>query len=92
MSVSPPPERMGAAGPLKDMAHLRARRRQARRRRHLLRMDIALGLLIALLAVLLAPGMASAAIAALTVFAICVVSILLDRWRAPRDPRKPGSV
>ncbi len=75
----PPPETMSATKPLNDMSHLHARRRQARRRRHLFRVDIGLGLLIAVAALLLAPGVAIVAVAALLVLAICGVSILLER-------------
>ena len=75
---------MSATKPLKDMSHLRARRRQASRRRHLFRVDIGLGLLIAVVALLLAPGVAIVAVAALLVFAICIASILLEQWRSRR--------
>ena len=75
---------MSATKPLKDMSHLRARRRQASRRRYLFRVDIGLGLLIAVAALLLAPGVAILAVAALVVLAICGVSILLERWRSRR--------
>ena len=75
---------MNAAKPLKDMPHLRARRRQARRRRYLLRMDIGLGAVIATVALLLAPGVAIVAIAALLVLAICAVSLVFERGRSHR--------
>jgi hypothetical protein len=66
------------------MSHLRDRRRQARRCRYLFRVDIGLGLLIAVAALLLAPGVAIVAVAALLILAICGVSILLEQWRSPR--------
>jgi len=75
---------VSATKPLKDMSHLHARRRQASRRRHLFRVDIGLGLLIAVAALLLAPGVAIVAVAALVVLAICGVSILLERRRSHR--------
>lgn len=75
---------MSATKPLNDMAHLRARRRQARRRRYLFRRDIGLALLIAVVALLLAPGVAIVAVAALLILAICGVSILLEQWRLRR--------
>ena len=75
---------MSATKPLKDMSYLLARRRQARRRRYLFRVDIGLALLIALAALLLAPGVAIVAVVALLVLAICTLSILLERWRAHR--------
>jgi Flp pilus assembly protein TadB len=72
------------------MSDLQARRRQARRRRHLIRVDIGLGLLIAVVAILFAPGLAIVAVVALLVLAICIVSRLLERRRSRRrhsDPR-----
>lgn len=75
---------MSATKPLKDMSHLRARRRQARKRRHLIRVDIGLGALIALVALLLAPGLAILAVAALLLLVICSASILLEQWRSRR--------
>jgi len=66
------------------MSHLRARRRQASRRRYLFRVDISLGLLIAAAALLLAPGVAIVAVVALLVLAICTLSILLERRRSRR--------
>lgn len=73
---------MSATKPLLDMSHLRARRRQASRRRHLFRVDIGLGVLIAVVALLLAPGVAIVAVAALLVLVICIASILLEQWRS----------
>jgi Flp pilus assembly protein TadB len=75
---------VSATKPLKDMSYLHARRRQASRRRYLFRVDIGLGLLVAVVALLLAPGVAIVAVAALLVLAICGVSILLERWRSRR--------
>ena len=75
---------MSATKPLKDMSYLRARRRQASRRRYLFRVDIGLGLLIAVVALLLAPGVAIVAVAALLVLAVCITSILLEQWRSRR--------
>lgn len=66
------------------MSHLRARRRQARRRRYLFRIDTGLAMLIAVVALLLAPGVAIVAVAALLILAICGVSILIERWRSRR--------
>ncbi len=71
-----------AAKPVRDMSDLQARRRLARRRRRLLRVDIGLGLLVAILGLLLASGLAIVAVAALVVLAVCIVSILFERWRA----------
>jgi Flp pilus assembly protein TadB len=75
---------MSATKPLNDMSYLRARRREARRRRYLFRVDIGLALLIAVVALLLAPGVAIVALAALAILATCGVSILIDRRRSRR--------
>jgi fatty acid desaturase len=75
---------VSATKPLNDMSHLRARRREARRRRHLFRIDICLALLLAVTALLLAPGVAIVAFAALAILAICGMSILIDRRRSHR--------
>jgi Flp pilus assembly protein TadB len=80
---------MSAATPPKDMSHLRARRREARRRRNIARLDVGAGLLIAaVLLLLIAPGLAIVAIVALLVLAACAVSAGLERRRSPgRSPR-----
>jgi hypothetical protein len=49
-----------------------------------MRLDIGLGLLIAVVTLLLAPGVAIVAVVALLVLAICTLSILLERWRSRR--------
>ena len=73
---------MSTIEPLKEMPYLHARRLQARRRRYLLRMDLGLGVLIATVALLLAPGVAIVAVAALLVLAICIVAFAFGRWRS----------
>ncbi len=73
-----------SAKPLKDMPYLRARRLQARRHRHLLRVDFGLGVLVAVVALLLAPGVAIVAVAALLVLAICIASFVFGRRRSRR--------
>jgi fatty acid desaturase len=75
---------VSATKPLKDMPYLHARRFQARRRRYLLRVDLALGVLLAAVALLLAPGVAIVAVAALLVLAICIVSFAFGRRRSRR--------
>jgi Flp pilus assembly protein TadB len=78
---------LSTATQLKDMSDLRARRREARRRRQHFRLDIALGLLIAIVALLLGPGLAPVAIVALLVVAVCVLSVPFGRWLSRR--RRP---
>lgn len=77
-----PPERR--AQPSRDMAQLRSRRRDAHRRRRLLRVDLGLGLLGAIVLLILTPGVAIAALLALAVLALCVVSVVLERRRSRR--------
>jgi Flp pilus assembly protein TadB len=70
---------MSANGPLRDMSQLRARRLRARRRRRLARMDVGFGLLVAVVAIVLAPGLAIVALAALIGLVACIVSVVLER-------------
>lgn len=64
------------------------RRALARRRRVRGRVDLAVGALLALAAVLLAPGLAIVALAALAVLACCAVSVVVSRLRTARRPRR----
>jgi hypothetical protein len=82
--VTAKPETVRTSQPLKDMSHLRARRRLARRRRHLFRLDIGIAVLVAVAAVLFGPGVAILAVAALLVVGVCAISILVERWRSRR--------
>jgi Flp pilus assembly protein TadB len=71
---------------------LRRRQEAARARRsQLLRADLALGLLLALLVLVLAPGLAIAAIIALTILAACGTWMAVARLRARRhrEPERP---
>ncbi len=77
-----PPER--SAPPLRDMTQLRLRRREARRRRRLFRLDLGLGLLGAIVLLLATPGLAVAALLALGVIVLCIGSLLLERRRSRR--------
>jgi Flp pilus assembly protein TadB len=70
----------GPAGqPPGDISRLQARRRDARRRQHLLRVDLGLGVVGALVLLLATPGLAITALIALIVLVICLVSVLLER-------------
>jgi hypothetical protein len=83
--------------PRADVAWLHARRRAARRRRHLARVDVALGLLGAGVLVIAAPGLAITGLVALIVLVLCGLTFALDRRRrparrrAPREPRRPDA-
>lgn len=70
---------MSANGPPLDMSQLRQRRLRARRRRQLARMDVGFGLLVAVVAMVLAPGLAIVALAALIGLVACIVSVVLER-------------
>jgi Flp pilus assembly protein TadB len=76
-----PERRARSAG---DISKLRARRREAHRRRRLLRVDLGLGLLGAVLLLILTPGVAIAALFALVLLAVCILSVVLERRRARR--------
>jgi Flp pilus assembly protein TadB len=75
---------MSTTEPLKDISRSRARRKQARRRRHLARLDFGLGLLLAVVALLVAPGIAIVALVALLALVICALSVVLERRRSRR--------
>ena len=86
---------MNASGAPRDPGALRARHRSARRRRRVARLDVAIGLVLALVLVLATPGLAIAAVIALLVLAICLASVLLERLSgrrrraAPEEPDGP---
>jgi hypothetical protein len=86
MSV-PPHGAARTPKPPRDMSHLRARRRQARRRQRLLRVDLGLGVLGAIVLLLATPGLAIAAIFALLLLLLCVLSIVIERRIAARRLR-----
>ncbi|HSZ14733.1 MAG TPA: hypothetical protein VK790_11935 [Solirubrobacteraceae bacterium] len=67
------------APPPADLAGLRARRRAARRRRKLARLDVGLGVAGALVLLLVSPGLAITGLIAVLVLAACLVSALLGR-------------
>lgn len=75
-SASPAPE----PAP-RDIAQLQGRRREANRRRRLLRIDVVLGLLVGIVLLVLTPGLAVAAIFAGALLAGIVLSELLRRRR-----------
>ncbi len=73
----------------RDVGELRLRRREAQRRRGLLRLDVALGVLGAIVLLLATPGVAFAAIVALLVLVACVASVAVERRRSRRRRRAP---
>lgn len=73
-----------AAAAPRDASQLRARRREALRRRRLLRVDLGAGLLAALVILVFTPGLAIAALVALLLLAVCATSIVLEHRRRGR--------
>jgi O-antigen/teichoic acid export membrane protein len=73
-----------------DISRLRARRREARRRSRLARLDLGLGLIAAFVLLLASPGLAMTGVIALVVLAICALSVPLEgrlRQRGQRNRR-----
>jgi anti-sigma factor RsiW len=68
----------------RDMAELRSRRREADRRRRLVRVDLGLGLLGAIALLIFTPGLAIAALVALLLVVLCTVSVVVERRWARR--------
>jgi Flp pilus assembly protein TadB len=73
---------MDAAKPIPDTTPLLVGHGREQRRRRLLRLDIGFGLLAAVVALLIAPGLAVAALLALAVLAVCLLSLAVGRWRS----------
>jgi len=67
---------------------LRATRADARRSRRGVRLDVALGLIVGVLAVALVPGIALAGIGAVVVLALAGLSLLVSRRRGRRRARR----
>ena len=83
-TVSATAETVSAAKPVWDTPRLNDRGDVERRRRHFVGMDIGLGLIAAVAALLLAPGLAIVAVVALSLLAVCSVSLGIDRLRSRR--------
>ena len=82
-----------AAPPLVANHREHGERRARRRARGLLRLDIAIGVLVAVIAILVAPGIAVVAIVAGVVLLVCGVSLLVGRARrGRRHPRSAGAL
>ena len=80
---------MSMAEPPRDSSHVHMRRRsKLNRRRRLARLDVGLGLLVALVLLLATPGLAIAAIVALIVLVACGISLLVQRRAARRSARQ----
>jgi Flp pilus assembly protein TadB len=79
---------VNAAQSSPEASRLRARRREARRRRRLARIDLGVGLCVAIVLLLATPGLAITAIAALLLLAGCLLSFVLERRAAQRSAEK----
>jgi hypothetical protein len=93
-SSSQRPRAFPEVTPPRDISRLRARRREARRRRRLARLDLGLGVIGAIVLLVATPGLAITAVIALAVLALCVLSAVLERrghMRAerPRQTQRP---
>ena len=78
---------MSAAGQPRDLSRLHARRRQARRRRNLARLDVGLGLVCAAVLILATPGLAITFLVALLVLVVCGLSFVLELTLTRRSAR-----
>ncbi len=67
-----------------DMGELRGRRRQARRRRRLARIDVGLGVAGAIVLLIASPGLAITGLIAALVLAVCAISALAQRRKRRR--------
>jgi len=71
-----------------DLPELRVRRREARRRRRLLRVDLGVGLFSGIVLLLATPGLAIAALIAFALIGLCTLSILRERRSSRRRRRR----
>jgi Flp pilus assembly protein TadB len=85
-----PRRREAVPPPPADISRLRARRREALRRRKLARIDLGLGVLGALVLWIVTPGLAIAALVAGIVLVACAVSVLVQRRRRRRARLEPA--
>jgi len=87
--AEPPPgraelRRTRAEQPSRDMHELRSRRRAARRRRRVARVDVGLGVLCAVVLLLVTDGVASAGLFGIVLLSACALSLVLERRRSRR--------
>jgi Flp pilus assembly protein TadB len=81
---------MSMAEPPRERSHLHVRRRHSKltRRRRLARVDVGLGLLVAVVVLLATPGLAIAALVALIALVAVGISFLAQLWAARRSARQ----
>ncbi len=68
----------------REISQLRARRRALNRRRRLFRLDLAVGVLVAVVLLIATPGLAIAALLAGVMLIACFVSVIFERRRRRR--------
>ncbi|MBA3806849.1 MAG: hypothetical protein H0X28_00430 [Solirubrobacterales bacterium] len=68
----------------RDISALHSRRREANRRRRLLRVDVGVGVLAGIVLLIATPGLAIAVIFAGIMLAVCVATVLRERRRERR--------
>lgn len=85
-----PRRREPVPAPPADIARLRARRRDALRRRRTARVDLGLGVLGAIVLWIVTAGLAIAALIAGIVLAACVASFVVQRRRRRRARLDPA--
>jgi Flp pilus assembly protein TadB len=71
----------------REISQLRARRRALNRRRRLFRLDLAAGVLVAIVLLVATPGLAIAALVAGAMLIACFVSVIFERRRRRRHTR-----
>lgn len=72
-----------------DIATLHARRREARRRRRLTRVDLGLGIAAALVLLIASPGLAVTGLISALVLAACAISVFAQRRMRGRVAKAP---
>jgi Flp pilus assembly protein TadB len=92
MSFTEPEQRIASesvtASP--STAELQARRQDLRRRRGRRRLDVAIGVLLAIFGIIVAPGLAVVAIVAVIVLLVCALSFVYARRRRRRGRARSG--
>jgi hypothetical protein len=80
----PTVETVSAASRMPEVTRLGTSRRQGRRRRYRGPLDIGFGLLVAVAALQLAPGLAIVGVVALLLLTVCIGSLGVERRRSRR--------
>lgn len=87
---APEPRSRPDAAQRRDMAELQERRRVARRNTRVLRLDLALGVLAAIILLLTSPGLAITGVAAFVLLVGVFGSITIERRRRRKRSSEPA--